>query len=56
MTSNRAGATGRQGIAATISGNRFACVGQAAGNTDSLDQKETTFSLDGENHLFTKVL
>ena len=51
-----ANAAGKHGIAATMSGNRFACVGQLAGGTDSLDQEEIAVFWDGENLRFPKVL
>ena len=51
-----ADAAGKHGIAATMSGNRFACVEQLAGGTDSLDQEEITIPWDGENLHFPKVL
>ena len=38
-----------------MSGKRFACVGQAAGGTDSLDQEEIAISWDGEKLHFAKA-
>ena len=51
-----ADAAGKQGVAATMSGNRFACVWQVAAGTDSLDHEEITIFWDGENLHFPKGL